>query len=187
MGQRNQLGSAGLFRTRGCVRVAYQCIGISHVVYADHEKVEYFRRLAENPNVSVIAKEMGVLRVTCYTWAHKAGIFTSEARKVNPRKEEFLRHRVQGLTRPEAVARVDAGARSAANWDKCIAIIHRGRIYPDGRIVRYPKQEIASTKPERRSCAIGGKGLPRVYLTRFDASGLEGILRKRGGLLWFRA
>lgn len=89
VGQRNQLGSAGLFRTRGCVRVAYQCIRISHLVHADHEKVEYFRRLAEIPNVSVIAKEMGVLRVRCYTWAHKAGIFTSEARKVNPRKEEF--------------------------------------------------------------------------------------------------
>jgi IS30 family transposase len=125
-------------------------------IYTDQEKAEFFRRLAANPNVSVVAKEMGFPRVTCYAWAHKAGIFTSAARKVNPRKEEFMRLRGQGLTRSQAARRFNADARSATDWDKGITIIHRGRIYPDGRIVRYPERENSAMKPERRSRAIGG-------------------------------
>jgi len=125
-------------------------------IYTDQEKAEFFCRLAANPNVSVVAKEMGFARVTCYAWAHKAGIFTSEARKVNPRKEGFLRLRGQGLTRSQAARRVNADARSATDWDRGITIIHRGRVYPDGRIVRYPERENSAMKPERRSRAIGG-------------------------------
>lgn len=62
-------------------------------VYTAEEKAEFFQRLAENPNVSAVANEMGFPRMTCYAWAHKAGIFTSEACKVNPRREEFFRLR----------------------------------------------------------------------------------------------
>lgn len=69
--------------------------------YSEAEKAEFFRRLAENPNVSAIAREMGFTRVTCYAWAYKAGIRSSEARKINPRREEFLRLRAEGLTRAE--------------------------------------------------------------------------------------
>lgn len=71
--------------------------------YTSEEKADFFQRLAVNPNVSAVAKEMGIPRVTCYAWAHKAGIFTSEARKTNPRREEFLRLRAEGLTRAEAL------------------------------------------------------------------------------------
>ena len=105
--------------------------------YSAEDKAEFFRRLALNPNVSAVARELGFTRITCYSWAYKAGIRTSEARKVNPRKEEFLRLRAQGLTRAQARARVGADARSATDWDKGITIINRGRIYPDGRVVRY--------------------------------------------------
>jgi transposase, IS30 family len=65
-----------------------------------------------------------------------------EARKVNPRREEFLRLRSEGLTRTETRTRVRADPRSAADWDKGIAILSGGRIYPDGRVVRYPKATI---------------------------------------------
>ena len=57
---------------------------------------------------------------------------------MNPRREEFLRLRAAGLTRAEARARVGADNRSATDWDKGITIINRGRVYPDGRVVRYP-------------------------------------------------
>jgi len=123
--------------------------------YTSEEKADFFQRLAVNPNVSAVAKEMGIPRVTCYAWAHKAGIFTSEARKTNPRREEFLRLRAQGLTRAEAREQVGADARSATDWDKGITIINRGRVYPDGRVVRYP-EPIMSGVPERRTRAIGG-------------------------------
>lgn len=124
--------------------------------YCPEDKAEFFRRLADNPNVSAVARELGFTRITCYSWAYKAGIRTSEARKVNPRREEFLRLRAEGLTRAQARARVGADARSATDWDKGITIINRGRIYPDGRIVRYPEPTLVGVTAERRVRAIGG-------------------------------
>ncbi|TDS82629.1 IS30 family transposase [Nesterenkonia aurantiaca] len=125
-------------------------------IYTEAEKAEFFRLLAQRPNVSAVAKELGFPRVTCCAWAHKAKIFTSQARKVNPRREEFLRLRSEGLTRTEARTRVGADPRSAADWDKGITIISRGRIYPDGRVVHYPKATIEGMTAERRTRAIGG-------------------------------
>lgn len=49
-----------------------------------------------------------------------------------------------------------ADARSATDWDKGIRIINRGRVYPDGRIVRYPESTLGGVIPERRMRAIGG-------------------------------
>jgi transposase, IS30 family len=77
-------------------------------IYSAAEKAEFFRLLEERKNVSAVARELGFTRVTCYAWAHKAGVFTSEARRVNPRREEFLRLRAEGLTRAQAAARVNA-------------------------------------------------------------------------------
>jgi transposase-like protein len=99
------------------------------------DKAEFFRLLAERNNVSAVARELGFTRVTCYKWAHEAGIFTSESRQVNPRREKFLRLRAEGMTRAAAAKQVRADKRSAADWDKGITIIHRGRVYPDGRTV----------------------------------------------------
>jgi len=147
-------------------------------VYSAAEKAEFFRRLSANPNVSAVAKEMGFPRVTCYAWAHKAGIFTSEARKVNPRREEFLRLRANGLSRAEARKRVGADARSATDWDKGITIINRGRVYPDGRVVRYPKPIIEGV-PERRARAIGGSVDLNVVEKVIDARYLSLIEREQ--------
>jgi transposase, IS30 family len=133
-------------------------------IYTDAEKAEFFRLLEDRKNVSAVARELGFPRVTCYAWAHKAGIFTSEARRANPRREEFLRLRAEGLTRAQAAARVNADKRSAIDWDKGITIIHRGRIYPDGRIVRYPEPTLKGMTPPRTSRAIGG----RVDLDRVE-------------------
>lgn len=124
--------------------------------FSEEEKAEFFRRLALNPNVSAVAKELGIARVTCYSWAYKAGIRTSETRKVNPRREEFLSLRAEGFSRAQARARVGADARSAVDWDKGITIINRGRIYPDGRVVRYSEKTLKGVIPERRMRAIGG-------------------------------
>ena len=60
------------------------------------------------------------------------------------------------MTRAQARARVGADARSATDWDKGITIINRGRIYPDGRIVRYPEPTLVGVTAERRVRAIGG-------------------------------
>ncbi|MEV6527303.1 helix-turn-helix domain-containing protein [Longispora sp. NPDC051575] len=57
-------------------------------VYSEAEKARFFRLLAERGNVSAVARELGFTRVTCYKWAHQAGVFTSEARRVNPRRED---------------------------------------------------------------------------------------------------
>jgi IS30 family transposase len=154
--------------------------------YTAQERADFFRRLALNPNVSAVAKEMGFPRVTCYAWAHKAGIFTSEARKTNPRREEFLRLRAAGLTRAEARQRVGADSRSAVDWDKGITIISRGRVYPDGRVVRYP-EPIMNGVPERRTRAIGGsvdlnkveKVIHPRYLSLLERERLQDLRREK--------
>lgn len=144
------------------VRVAGLTMGRSGSrVYTAEEKAEFFRLLEQRPNVSAVARELGFNRVTCYSWAHKAGVFTSEARRVNPRREKFLRLRAEGLSRSEAAAEVRADARSAADWDKGITIIHRGRVYPDGRVVHYPEPKLPNVRTTRT--AVGGKvSLDRV-------------------------
>lgn len=124
-------------------------------IYPPELKEQFLRLVRERQIISTVARELGIHRPTAYAWARKAGISTSEARRVNPRREEFLRLRAAGLTRAEARARVGADARSATDWDKGITIISRGRIYPDGRIVRYPEQNNGDV-PERRTRAIGG-------------------------------
>jgi len=154
-------------------------------VYTAEEKAEFFRRLEENPNVSAVARELGFTRVTCYKWAHLAGIFTSEARRVNPRREEFLQFRADGMTRTEAAAVVRADPRSAADWDRGITIIHRGRVYPDGRVVRYPAPKLPDVNHQ---IAIGGKvDLARVeqvidprYLSLVEREELRDL--RRSGL-----
>ncbi|MDJ0441096.1 IS30 family transposase [Rhodococcus qingshengii] len=123
--------------------------------YPAELKAEFLRLVREREIISTVAHELGIHRPTAYAWARKAGISTSEARKVNPRREEFLRLRSAGLTRVEARARVGADARSATDWDKGITIINRGRVYPDGRVVRYPVKNNDGV-PERRTRAIGG-------------------------------
>lgn len=105
--------------------------------------------------MSAVAREPGFTRVTCYAWAHKAGIFTSDARKVNPRREEFLPPRAAGFTRAEAAAQVAANRRSAADWDKGIVIVNRGRMYPDGRVVGYPEPTLAGIQAPRLARTIG--------------------------------
>jgi IS30 family transposase len=153
--------------------------------YTEQDKAEFFRLLALRPNVSAVARELGFTRVTCYAWAYKAGIRTSEARKVNPRREEFMRLRAEGLTRAEARARVGAAHRSATDWDKGITIINRGRVYPDGRVVRYPESTLAGVTPTRTARAIGGRiDLDRVekviharYLSLLEREQLQDLHR----------
>jgi IS30 family transposase len=123
--------------------------------YSVELKAEFLRLVRERQIISTVAPELGIHRPTAYAWARKAGISTSDARKVNPRREEFLRLRAAGSTRAEARERVGADARSATDWDKGITIIKRGRVYPDGRVVRYPEQNNGGV-PERRARAIGG-------------------------------
>jgi transposase, IS30 family len=129
-----------------------------------------FDGLSERPNVSAVARELGFTRVTCYSWAHKAGILTSETRKVNSRRDEFLRLRGEGSTRGEAAAQVNADSRSAADWDKGIVVVNRGRVYPDGRVVRYPESTLSSMDQARHARAIGG---------RVDMNRVEKVIHQR--------
>ncbi|WP_245677120.1 helix-turn-helix domain-containing protein [Nocardia acidivorans] len=111
----------------------------------------------------------------------------SEARKVNPRRQEFPRLRAAGLTHAQARKRVGADARSATDWDKGITIINRGRVYPDGRVVRYPEPN-NGVVPQRRSRAIGGsvdlevveKVIHRRYLGLVEREQIQDL--RRSGL-----
>jgi IS30 family transposase len=135
-------------------------------VYSDAERAEFLRLLAELNNVRAAAAALGFPAVTCYPWAHQAGVYTSRARQVSPRKQEFLRLRQQGLTRADAARAVGADKRSVADWDKGITIIHRGRVYPDGRTVLYPAGPGSAVVTSARTVGVLGG---QVDLSRVEA------------------
>jgi IS30 family transposase len=119
--------------------------------YTAEDKAEFFRRLETNRSVTAVARELGFVRITCFKWAHEAGIFTS--RDANVKKEEFLRLRALGVPRAQAARKVGAASRSATDWDLGIKQIKNGRLYPDGRVVRYNVNTTPSSNPYRASDA----------------------------------
>jgi IS30 family transposase len=81
--------------------------------YTEQDKARFFELLSMRGNVSAVAKELGFTRVTCYQWAHKAGIFTSEYSR--RRREDYLRLRSTGVSRAEAAAAAGVHLRAAAD------------------------------------------------------------------------
>jgi IS30 family transposase len=117
-------------------------------VYSAEEKAEFFRLLSIRGNVSAVARELGYVRVTCYKWAHQAGIFTGK--DVSDQRAEFLRLRSEGVSRRDAAAEVGVDKRTAQDWDKGIRQFYGGRVYPDGRVVKYrPAEILANVKNPR--------------------------------------
>jgi IS30 family transposase len=104
-------------------------------VYTDEDKAEFFRRLEVNRNVTAVAREMGFVRVTCFKWVHEAGIFIS--RDSEERKKAFFTLRSQGVSRAEAARQLNIASRQSLDWDQGVRQIPGGRVYPDGRVVRY--------------------------------------------------
>jgi transposase, IS30 family len=116
--------------------------------YSAEEKAEFFRLLSIRGNVSAVARELGYVRVTCYKWAHQAGIFTGK--DVSDQRAEFLRLRSEGVSRRDASQRVGVDKRTAQDWDKGIRQFYGGRVYPDGRVVKYrPAEILANVKNPR--------------------------------------
>lgn len=75
-------------------------------------------RLASTGNVSKVAKELGFVRVTCYKWAHQAGIVTGK--DTCAQRARFERLRADGVSRADAARGVGVDKRSAQDWDEGI-------------------------------------------------------------------
>src|SRR6476620_4775263 len=119
-------------------------------VYTAQEKAEFFRLLSIRGNVSAVARELGYVRVTCYKWAHQAGIFTGK--DVSDQRQEFLQLRSEGVSRRQAAEQVGVDKRTAQDWDKGIRQFYGGRVYPDGRVVKYrPAEILANVKNPRNT------------------------------------
>lgn len=131
--------------------------------YSIEQKAEFLDRLALVGNVSAVARELGINRVTGYSWAHKAGIFPSEY--ADARRQEFLRLRREGISRRVAAARLGVEAHQALDWDKGIRVFSKGRVYPDGRVVLYRPAEILANVKNPRTAWIQGE---RVELSRVE-------------------
>jgi transposase, IS30 family len=117
-------------------------------LYTAEEKAEFFRLLAEQGNVSAVARQLGFVRVTCYKWAHRAGIFTGP--NVDEKRDEFLRLRACGMSRRDAANHVGADKRTAQDWDKGIRQFSGGRVHADGTVVTYSTSEkVAAVKRPR--------------------------------------
>lgn len=142
--------------------------------YSAEEKAEFFRLLAIHQNVSAVARELGFVRVTCYKWAYAAGIFTG--RDTSAQRDEFLALRKAGISRSEAGERTHTDKRTAQDWEKGIRQFSGGRLYPDGRVVRYDtKAVVANVKSPRgiyaRDDQVGLDQLDRLVNPRYLSLG----------------
>ena len=126
--------------------------------YSAEEKALFFRRLAEGSNISAVARELGFNRVTCYVWAHKAGIFPAEY--ADAKRQDFLRLRSGGLSRREAAARLGIEGHQASDWDRGIRLFSKGRVYPDGKVVLYRPAEILANVKNPRTAWVQGERVP---------------------------
>jgi transposase, IS30 family len=135
-------------------------------IYSAQEKAEFFRLLSIRGNVSAVARELGYVRVTCYKWAHQVGIFTGK--DVSDQREEFLRLRSDGVSRRQAAEQVGVDKRTAQDWDKGIRQFYGGRVYADGRVVKYrPAEMLANVKNPRNAY---GHNNTRCTLERLERS-----------------
>ena len=138
------------YRSRGRNEAGVSTPRVKSRVYTTEDKAEFFRLLALTGNVSKVAKELGFVRVTCYKWAHQAGIFTGKDTRAQ--RAQFERLRADGVSRADAARQVGVDKRSAQDWDKGIKPIPGGRVYPDGRVVRYRQAAIlANVKNPREA------------------------------------
>jgi IS30 family transposase len=126
--------------------------------YTDAQKAEFLSRLREAGNVSAVARELGLNRVTCYVWAHKAGIFTAEYS--DAKRQEFLRLRREGVSRRAAARALGVEAHQASDWDKGIRVFSKGRIYPDGKVVLYRPEEVLANVRNPRTAWVQGERVP---------------------------
>ena len=146
--------------------------------YSTEDKAEFFRRLAIVNNVSLVAKELGFVRVTCYKWAHRAGIFTGKDTRAQ--RARFRDLRSAGVSRAAAAAQVGIDKRSAQDWDKGIKQFTGGRIYPDGRVVRYNNAAILASVKNPRAAYRRGQSIDLVRLeARIDPRFLSLIEREQ--------
>jgi len=132
-------------------------------LYTDEEKATFIRILKVKGNVSLVARELGFVRITCYKWAHQAGVFTGKS--VRTQRDKFLKLRSEGLSRAEAMERVGTDKRSASDWDKGIRQFYGGRVYPDGRVIKYRIAEILANVNKSRTAHFHGE---KVDLDRLE-------------------
>jgi hypothetical protein len=99
-----------------------------------------------DPTSSAVHEELGFPRVTCYAWAPQA--------KSSPVKHEKLIHAGSHSRGYATGASPGLDQRSAPDWDQGITIIPRGRIYPIGWVVRYPKATIFHARIDQATSAV---------------------------------
>lgn len=138
--------------------------------YSAQDKAEFFRLLAIHGNVSAVAKELGFVRVTCYKWAHQAGIFTG--RDLKAQRAKFLSLRAEGYSRARAARQLKIDKRTAHDWDKGAHQIPGGRVLADGTVVRYNSRmtQSAVRHPRQhysRQASLSPKLLEQVIDERF--------------------
>ncbi|RFA11699.1 hypothetical protein B7R22_18295 [Subtercola boreus] len=128
--------------------------------------------------MSKVAKELGLVRITCYKWAHQAGIFTGTDTRAQ--RAQFVRLRADGASRAAVAKQVGVDSRSAADWDKGIKQITGGRVYPDGRVIRYRRAGILANVKNPRTTHTRGLPVDPVRLEALvDARYLSLVERER--------
>jgi len=108
-------------------------------------KDEFFAVLTRVGSVSVAARELGLERSRCVSWARHAGI-----KSIQPgvrKRAEFLRLREAGVGRKEAAAAAGASRKSGYLWDNERVQAGDRAVGPDALDLAY-KQEMTTTFAE---------------------------------------
>ena len=131
--------------------------------------------------MTAVARELGFVRVTCFKWAHEAGIITSG--DADERKRVFVALRADGVPRAQAARQLKIAPRQAVEWDKGIRQFPGGRVYPDGRTVYYNQESqgnMSSTASAYLNAQVKLIDLERTISRRYlDLSERERIHDRR--------
>lgn len=97
--------------------------------YTDAEREAFFVELARIGSITWAARNLGLPVDTCQKWAHRNGIYTGKTGLYNPKREEYLALRKQGVGRGKATKQVGIGKTTAYRWDEKFGLDHpRGAV-----------------------------------------------------------
>ena len=79
---------------------------------------EFLEVLREVGSVSVASKRLGLNRSTCSNWANEAGMASISPRRPSQKQLDYLRLRLNGVSRRDAAIAVGASKQSSYVWDR---------------------------------------------------------------------
>lgn len=86
--------------------------------YTPAEQQAFFEELSRIGSITWAARNLGFSPAACDKWAHKRGIYTGVKNLYNPKRDEYLALRRQGIGRRKAANQAGISRGSSYRWDE---------------------------------------------------------------------